>query len=568
MLGTSKLCFKPLRLELSLGSISQERHEKMKTSIKLLTLLFAASLVVGCNLGGNGGGNGNGGSVEGFVFNDSELEEEQVIHTQNQASFLNFKKDTGKSYYDITSSDLNGFDAYGNKNVSTPNKVTLKWDYEVPSDKELSKFVVTFGQEQDLSDGLTVNGTKQNQISFYNSYIGTNYFKVTAKFTDDTEESSEIKTFKVQDVAPRNLYAGNMPNVRDMGGRATVAGGRLRQGLIYRGAGNRFDNSSQIDDECKNILLNQLKIKTEINVANSTSNNMNLEGTTVQDCFMAYGAVPYSNLARNSVRIRQIMEILADENNYPVFYHCRIGTDRTGITGMMINGLLGVDFDECLQDYLFSNFAPIDNQRYPHKSSDPNGDDIAKYIDALLELPGDTFQQKVYLALRMIGCSATQLDKIIDIMTIGPKANFSDSFKVSGDSDLTSTANKTTTTNYKAPASYYAVSSNGSVTYTVTTTAGNKDVIVYLGYTGSVNSNDTSSKLSNYITLKIDGQDKTLATTRSLWTAGFGSTQQDNRIGYMFNILGNYAFTAGQHTVQVGVKSGTFNIATVGVADR
>ena len=568
MLGTSKLCFKPLRLELSLGSISQERHEKMKTSIKLLTLLFATSLVVGCNLGGNGGGNGNGGSVEGFVFNDSELEEEQVIHTQNQASFLNFKKDTGKSYYDITSSDLNGFDAYGNKNVSTPNKVTLKWDYEVPSDKELSKFVVTFGQEQDLSDGLTVNGTKQNQISFYNSYIGTNYFKVTAKFTDDTEESSEIKTFKVQDVAPRNLYAGNMPNVRDMGGRATVAGGRLRQGLIYRGAGNRFDNSSQIDDECKNILLNQLKIKTEINVANSTSNNMNLEGTTVQDCFMAYGAVPYSNLARNSVRIRQIMEILADENNYPVFYHCRIGTDRTGITGMMINGLLGVDFDECLQDYLFSNFAPIDNQRYPHKSSDPNGDDIAKYIDALLELPGDTFQQKVYLALRMIGCSAAQLDKIIDIMTIGPKANFSDSFKVSGDSDLTSTANKTTTTNYKAPASYYAVSSNGSVTYTVTTTAGNKDVIVYLGYTGSVNSNDTSSKLSNYITLKIDGQDKTLATTRSLWTAGFGSTQQDNRIGYMFNILGNYAFTAGQHTVQVGVKSGTFNIATVGVADR
>ena len=568
MLGTSKLCFKPLRLELSLGSISQERHEKMKTSIKLLTLLFAASLVVGCNLGGNGGGNGNGGSVEGFAFNDSELEEEQVIHTQNQASFLNFKKDTGKSYYDITSSDLNGFDAYGNKNVSTPNKVTLKWDYEVPSDKELSKFVVTFGQEQDLSDGLTVNGTKQNQISFYNSYIGTNYFKVTAKFTDDTEESSEIKTFKVQDVAPRNLYAGNMPNVRDMGGRATVAGGRLRQGLIYRGAGNRFDNSSQIDDECKNILLNQLKIKTEINVANSTSNNMNLEGTTVQDCFMAYGAVPYSNLARNSVRIRQIMEILADENNYPVFYHCRIGTDRTGITGMMINGLLGVDFDECLQDYLFSNFAPIDNQRYPHKSSDPNGDDIAKYIDALLELPGDTFQQKVYLALRMIGCSATQLDKIIDIMTIGPKANFSDSFKVSGDSDLTSTANKTTTTNYKAPASYYAVSSNGSVTYTVTTTAGNKDVIVYLGYTGSVSSNDTSSKLSNYITLKIDGQDKTLATTRSLWTAGFGSTQQDNRIGYMFNILGNYAFTAGQHTVQVGVKSGTFNIATVGVADR
>lgn len=543
----------------------------MKTSIKLLTLLFAASLVVGCNSnngGGNGGGGNGGEPVEGFAFNNEELETPQVIHTQDQANFLNFKKDTNKSYYDITSNDLDGYNAKGNTNVSTPNKVTLKWQYGAPEGKEVSKFYVTFGQEADLSDGFVVQGTKQNQISFYNSFIGDNYFKITAKFTDDTEESSEIKTFKVEDVAPRNLYAGNMPNVRDMGGRATVAGGRLRQGLIYRGAGNRFDNSSQINDECKDILLNQLKIKTEINVADGTSNNMSLAGTTVQNCFMAYGAVPYSNLARNSVRIRQIMSILADESKYPVFYHCRIGTDRTGITGMMINGLLGVDFDECLQDYLFSNFAPIDNQRYPHKSSDPNGDDIAKYIDALQELPGSTWQQKVYLALRMIGCPASQLDKIIDIMTIGPKADFSNHFKVSGDTDLTSTANKTTTSDFKSPATYYPVSSNGSVTYTVNTTAGNKDVIVYLGYTGSVSQNDTSSRLSSYLTLKIDGTEKTIASTRSLWTAGFGSTRQDSRIGYMFNILGNYAFTAGQHTIQIGVKSGTFNIATVGVADR
>ena len=539
----------------------------MKTSIKLLTLLFAASLLVGCNGGNGGGGQGGGGSVEGFVFDNAELDTAQVIHTENQASFLNFKKDTGKSYYEITSNDLNGYDAYGNKNVSTPNKVKLTWDYEVPSDKELSKFVVTFGQEEDLSDGLTVNGTKQNEISFYNSYIGTNYFKVTAKFTDDTEESSEIKTFKVEDVAPRNLYAGNMPNVRDMGGRATVAGGRLRQGLIYRGAGNRFDNRSNIDSECENILRNQLKIKTEINVADGTGNNIALSGVNLENCFMAYGAVPYSNLARNSVRIRQIMNILADENNYPIFYHCRIGTDRTGITGMMINGLLGVDFDECLQDYLFSNFAPIDNQRYPHKQNDTNGDDIAKYIDALQELPGSTWQQKVYLALRMIGCPAAQLDKIIDIMTIGPKADFSEAFKVSQD-DLTSTVSKTTTSDFKSPATYYAVSNGKSVSYNVTTTAGNKDVIVYLGYTGSVSNGDTSSRLSSYLTLKIDGTEKTIASTRSLWTAGFGSTQQDSRIGYMFNILGNYAFSAGQHTVEVGVKSGTFNIATIGVADR
>ena len=101
----------------------------------------------------------------------------------------------------------------------------------------------------------------------------------------------------------------------------------------------------------------------------------------------------------------------------------------------------------------------------------------------------------------------------------------------------------------------------------MTTTAGSKDVIVYLGTTQNV-STSTTTKLSSCLSLKIDGQDQTIANTKNLWTAGFGSTQQDTRYGYMFNVLGNYSFTAGQHTIQVGVKSGSFNIATVGVADR
>ena len=540
----------------------------MKTSIKLLTLLFTAALATGCG-GGKGGNNTSSGGEnndDNFTFDSAELETAQVIHTQDQANFLKYREDTGKSYYNITSAELNGFNAQGNKNVSTPNKVTLNWEYEA-DDEELARFDVTFGQEEDLSDGYVVKGTKERSISFYNPFIGDNYFKVTAVYADGSEEDSDIKVFKVEDIAPRNLYAGNMPNVRDMGGRTTYAGGRIKQGLIYRGAGNRFDNSSQIDAECQDRLTNQLKIKTEINVANSTSNNINLAGTKVEDCFMAYGSVPYSNLARNSVRIRQIMDILSDEDNYPVFYHCRIGTDRTGITGMMINGLLGVEFDECLQDYLFSNFAPIDNQRYPHKESDPNGDDIAKYIDAIKELPGKNFQEQVYLALRMIGCSAQQLDKIIDIMTIGEKAEIPESFKVGMGDELTSSASKKTATDYKTPASYYSVSANGNVQYKVTTTAGSKDVIVYLGTTQSV-STSTTTKLSASLTLKIDGTEQTIANTKNLWQAGFGSTQQDNRYGYMFNVLGNYNFTAAEHTIEIGVKSGSFNIASIGVADR
>ena len=545
----------------------------MKKTIKLLTLLFTAALATGCG-GGNGGGGGEtsqgggGGSPDYFEFEQSLLDTPQEIHTADQKAYLSYNK----GYYNITSQELNDFNATGNGQMTEwrPKQVTLKWDYEPPDGATVSKYVLTFGQKPDLSDGYSVDGTSAKTISFYNAFLGTNYFRITAKFTDGEQEESEIRTFQVEEECPRNLSVGNMPNCRDMGGRTTYAGGKIKQGLIYRTSGSGFASGQTPNDEAKDIFLNQMRVKTEINVADGTGNNVNLNGVKVENCFMAYGAVPYSNLARNSVRIRQVMNVLADENNYPLFYHCRIGTDRTGITGVMVGGLIGIEFNEILQDYGFSNFSPIDGQRYPHKSNDNNGDDIAKYIDAINELPGETFQEKVYLALRLIGCPAAQLDKIIDILTIGKKATIPATAKIGADSDLTSSVSKTTASDYKTPASYYTVPASGKVSFTTETTAGDKDVILYLGYTGSVTNGDTTSRLSNNLTLKIDGEEKTITSSKSLWTAGFGSTQQDNRIGYMFNILGNYAFTAGSHTIEIGVKEGSssFNIATIGVADH
>ena len=551
----------------------------MNKKYVLGSLLILALTMTGCQNGNNnnpssGGANSDSsiiqpskdpGEITGgtFNFNEEELNTAQEIHTANQLKYLNLEKD----YYDMTSSDLNACDAYGNKDVSTPIQTKLNWEFTAPDGYEVKNYTLVFSQNADLSDPYVVEGTKETSISFYNSFLGTNYFKIVANFTTGDKQSSDVKTFKVTEQAPRNLYVGNMPNFRDMGGRTTYAGGKVKKGLIYRGAGSRFDYSSTPNADAQYALLQQFKLKTEINVADKTDNNLNLSGTQVKDCFMDYGSVPYSNLARNSVKIRQIMDILADESNYPLFYHCRIGTDRTGITGFMINGLLGVTFNECIQDYGFSNFAPIDNQRYPHKPNDTNGDDIAKYLDEILALPGKTFQEQVYLALRMIGVSAEKLDKIIDFMTVGAKAEIPTSIKIGEGDALTSDVTKSTSSDYKTPATYYAMSSGKKVSFKATTTAGKKDVIVYMGYTGNVTTS-TSTKLSASITLKIDGTEQTISNTKSLWTAGFGQTRSKDRYGYMFNILGNYDLTAGEHTVEIISKNGTFNVGSITIADR
>ena len=506
-----------------------------------------------------------GGETEGsFTFNETALNTPQEIHTTNQKNYLNFSK----PYYSITGSDLNSFSATGasslQKSSWAPKSVSVSWSYTAPSGKTVSKFQFLYGQRSDLGDAYTVEGTTAQSISFVNPYLGDNYFKVIANFTDGTKEASPIKIFKVDTQAPRNLDVGNMPNCRDMGGRTTYAGGKVRQGLIYRTAGNKFDNRSSIDSACQTVLTKQLKVKTEINVANSDTNNVNLSGGKLVNAYMAYGATPYSNLARNSVRIRQVMDVLADESNYPVFYHCRIGTDRTGITGVMINGLLGVPFNEVIQDYGFSNFSPIDNQRYPGKTPDNNGDDIKKYIDEILAMPGNNFQEQTYNALLSIGCKVETLNTIINIMTEGTKANLSVKGVVGEGNSLSSTGTKKTSSDYKNPATYYECSSGKEVSVTATLSAGEKDVVIYLGGSDA----STSTLLSNCLTLKIDGVAQTITNTKNLHTAGFGNTAQDSRIGYMFNILGKYNLAAGQHTVTVSVKSGSFNIATLAVYDH
>ena len=553
----------------------------MKKTTKLLTLISALALLVGCanNVPTEDKSNPESEPASQqqpasqpasssdddnipagtFAFDDAALNTPQEIHTADQKKYLAFDK----QYYNITANDLTSFNAKGNSDVSAPNKVTVSWKFSVPDGKTLSKYSLVYGQNADLSDGYQVDGTTTKSISFYNSYLGDNYFKVIANYSDGSKDESEIKVFKVDTQAPRNLKVGNMPNCRDMGGRTTYAGGKIKQGLIYRTAGNKFDNRSSVDDECKDTLLKQLKVKTEINVANGDSNNVNLSGTKLVNAYMDYGATPYSNLARNAERIRQVMDVLADESNYPVFYHCRIGTDRTGITGMMIGGLIGIPFNEVFQDYCFSNFAPIDGQRYPNKASDPNGDDPAKYIDEILAMPGKNYQEQTYNALLSIGIPSTTLTKIIDIVTEGNKAQLPNTGKVATGSALDTDGSEKTSTDYKNPAIYYQLTSGKKASLTTDFTAGEKDVVIYLGSTDS----SSSTKLASCITLKIDDVEKTIVD-KTLFKAGFGTTQQNKRTGYMFNLLGKYEFAAGQHTVTIEVKSGTFNFGTIAVFDH
>ncbi|MBP5091679.1 MAG: tyrosine-protein phosphatase [Bacilli bacterium] len=61
--------------------------------------------------------------------------------------------------------------------------------------------------------------------------------------------------------------------------------------------------------------------------------------------------------------IGEVFHILAREDYAPVYLHCNIGTDRTGMITFLLGTLCGMHLEDLYRDYLFSNFSTIQGSR-------------------------------------------------------------------------------------------------------------------------------------------------------------------------------------------------------------
>ena len=250
--------------------------------------------------------------------------------------------------------------------------------------------------------GVTLSW-KQNGSSFYNVYVSENasfenprlekvfgytpalelynlipgrtyYWKVKGTYSND---ASEVGSFKTAQSAVRAISVDGVSNVRDLGGYK-VGSGSVNYGLLYRGGKlNGRVNGESITDEGKATMLNRLGIKTEIDLRSESDDGgqtRNAVGGNVKYVKIPLGQ--YANVidyeawqklgkdkvsggydANNKNAIKKLFELLADERNYPVYFHCNAGADRTGTLALLINGLLGVDEQSLIKDYELTTFS-------------------------------------------------------------------------------------------------------------------------------------------------------------------------------------------------------------------
>ena len=77
----------------------------------------------------------------------------------------------------------------------------------------------------------------------------------------------------------------------------------------------------------------------------------------------------------------------------------------------MVNALLGVSEDDLIRDYMFSNFADVDNKRKVETIKS------TAYYQAITSAEGDTLSEKAYNCLSDFGVPTEYLDSVIFILS-------------------------------------------------------------------------------------------------------------------------------------------------------
>ena len=186
---------------------------------------------------------------------------------------------------------------------------------------------------------------------------------------------SPVATFATDGQPPRWIeIEGRVENIRDLGGWKTRDGRRVKQGMAFRGQGLN-DNSvngeapgrSRLMVEDIPYLTRTLGIKTDLDLRSPRETTGLAQSplgpgvTYIERASPAYdGIFKGSSVLGDSGKktMAENFRVFCDEKNYPIYFHCIGGADRTGSLAYVLNGVLGVDKHDLETDWE-STFYPV-----------------------------------------------------------------------------------------------------------------------------------------------------------------------------------------------------------------
>ena len=291
--------------------------------------------------------------------------------------------------------------------------VVLKWAAKPAYDN----YTVSISLSDDLKDGKTCE-TFEPSLVLTDLFVGETYYWQVSSEVDGRTLKSDLFTFKT-DASPRTICLDGVSNTRDIGGYKSINGKKLKQGMIYRGG-----SPDGITEEGLAATSGIYGIKTQLDLRTASEaekgcafgesvNYINISG--------AYyiGGKTGLDFEDNKSVIADELRVFTDENNYPVYFHCALGRDRTGTLAMLIEGLCGVNESDILLDYELSSLS-ASGTKDKNKISYMINNLFKPTIEYIKSFGEGSLQSGCENFLMSYGLTKTEINKIVEIMVECP----------------------------------------------------------------------------------------------------------------------------------------------------
>ena len=336
---------------------------------------------------------------------------ENDFHTEEQYEYILRSQDDLKAIYDY---------ADGTYERSIPDPIICEfWDDGIP---QSDRYVFQKSATADFAECVTVTGLVLKEYEYYNALLGEHFFWRGGSDLETISESP-VHEVTVTSLAPRVCYIDGGTNVRDVGGyeSSLVPGGKIRQGLYYRGAELR-----NMTDEGLRRLYDQLGVRAEIDLRDADRGRAYLKGFER----IAYYNAPMSGsngwFDDFQEQYQLIYKVIANAAEAPVYLHCQAGADRTGISTCMLLTVCGVSYHDVALDYLFTNFSVMGRR---------DVGTIDYYYNRLNEFEGETKAEQAKNWMLSKGISEETVEVIRETFVEGYESEYLKAISGSGDAN-------------------------------------------------------------------------------------------------------------------------------------